>query len=76
MSELIITDDWSVTVVDGATFDDLDPEAIEKARKEYVKRNPFRKAEISVWDDAKFLDKAKITINGKITRAALVLLGM
>ena len=75
LSELIITDDWSVAVVDGATIDDLDPEAIEKARKEYVKRNPFRKAEISAWDDAKFLDKAKITINGKITRAALVLLG-
>ena len=64
LSELIITDDWSVAVVDGATIDDLDPEAIEKARKEYVKRNPFRKAEISAWDDAKFLDKAKITING------------
>ncbi len=75
LSELVITDDWSVAVVDGATIDDLDPEAIEKARKEYVKRNPFRKAEISAWDDAKFLDKAKITINGKITRAALVLLG-
>ena len=75
LSELVITDDWSIAVVGGATIDDLDPEAIEKARKEYVKRNPFRKAEISVWDDAKFLDKAKITINGKITRAALVLLG-
>ncbi len=75
LSELVITDDWSVAVVDGATIDDLDPEAIEKARKEYVKRNPFRKAEISAWNDAKFLDKAKITINGKITRAALVLLG-
>lgn len=75
LSELVITDDWSAAVVDGATIYDLDPEAIEKARKEYVKRNPFRKAEISAWDDAKFLDKAKITINGKITRAALVLLG-
>lgn len=75
LSELVITDDWSAAVVDGATIDDLDPEAIEKARKEYVKRNPFRKAEISAWDDTKFLDKAKITINGKITRAALVLLG-
>ncbi len=75
LSELVITDDWSVAVVDGATIDDLDPEAIEKARKEYVKRNPFRKAEISAWDDAKFLDKAKITVNGKVTRAALVLLG-
>ncbi len=75
LSELVITDDWSVAVVENATICDLDPEAIEKARKEYVKRNPFRKAEISAWDDAKFLDKAKITVNGKITRAALVLLG-
>ena len=75
LSELVITDDWSVAVVESATIDDLEPEAIEKARKEYVKRNPFRKAEISAWSDAKFLDKAKITVNGKITRAALVLLG-
>lgn len=75
LSELVITDDWSIAIVDNATIDDLDPEAIEKARKEYLKRNPFRKAEISAWDDARFLDKAKITINGKITRAALVLLG-
>lgn len=75
LSELVITDDWSVAVVEDATIADLDPEAIEKARKEYTKRNPFRKAEISAWDDTKFLDKAKITINGKITRTALVLLG-
>lgn len=75
LSELVITDDWSIATVDNATIDDLDHEAIEKARKEYLKRNPFRKAEISAWDDARFLDKAKITINGKITRAALILLG-
>ena len=75
LTELVITDDWSVAVVEDATIADLDPEAIEKARKEYTKRNPFRKAEISAWDDTKFLDKAKITINGKITRTALVLLG-
>jgi len=50
-------------------------DAIEKARKEYIIRNPYRKAEILAWDNAKFLDKAKVTINGKITRAALVLLG-
>lgn len=75
LSELLITDDWSVAIVPNATLDDLDSEAIEKARKEYTVRNPYRKAEISAWDNKKFLDKAKITINGKITRAALVLLG-
>lgn len=30
---------------------------------------------MQTWDDAKFLDKAKLTIRGKITRATLVLLG-
>ncbi|MCI1742498.1 MAG: putative DNA binding domain-containing protein [Prevotella sp.] len=75
LSELVITEDWSVEIVDNATIDDLEPEAIEKARKEYLIRNPYRKAEISAWDNSKFLDKAKVTINGKITRAALVLLG-
>ncbi len=75
LSELVITDDWSVGIVSQATIDDLDLEAIEKARKEYIIRNPYRRAEISAWDNVKFLDKAKVTINGKITRAALVLLG-
>lgn len=75
LSELVITDDWSVGIVPQATIDDLDLEAIEKARKEYIIRNPYRRAEISAWDNVKFLDKAKVTINGKITRAALVLLG-
>ena len=75
LSELEITDDWSVQIVDDASINDLDPDAIEKARKEYIIRNPYRKAEILAWDNIKFLNKAKVTINGKITRAALVLLG-
>ena len=40
LSELVITDDWSVGIVPQATIDDLDLEAIEKARKEYIIRNP------------------------------------
>lgn len=75
LSELEITDDWSVEIIPDASIEDLDTDAIEKARKEYIIRNPYRKAEILAWDNAKFLDKAKVTINGKITRAALVLLG-
>lgn len=75
LSEIEVTDDWSAVVVEDATIDDLDEEAIEKARKEYVKRNPLKKEEVTTWSDAKFLDKAKLTIRGKITRAALVLLG-
>jgi ATP-dependent DNA helicase RecG len=53
----------------------LDEQAIRKARTEFVKRNPKYENEIADWDDAKFLDKAKLTIRGKITRAAFILLG-
>jgi len=31
--------------------------------------------EIDTWDEATFLDKAKVTINGKITNTAIILLG-
>ena len=75
ISEITIDDDWSIKIVENASISDLDEEAIEKARKEFIKRNPYRINEIKSWTDEKFLDKAKITINGKITRAALVLLG-
>ena len=75
LSEIAIADDWSIKVVENASISDLDEEAIEKARKEYIKRNPHRADEIKIWSNEKFLDKAKITINGEITRAALVLLG-
>ena len=75
LSEIEVADDWSAVIVEDATIDDLDEEAIEKARKEFVKRNLLKREEVLTWDDAKFLDKAKITIRGKITRAALVLLG-
>lgn len=69
------SEDWSSQIVEGATIQDLDEKAIEKARVEFVKRNPKYRDEISTWDNTKFLDKAKITIGGKITRTALILLG-
>lgn len=75
LSEIEVTEDWSAAIVEDATIEDLDPEAIERARKEFVKRNPLKKDEVKIWNDAKFLDKAKITLRGKITRAALILLG-
>lgn len=67
--------DWSAVIVQDATHYDLDQMAIQKARVEYAKRNPRFAQEVSTWDDSKFLDKAKITIQGKITRTALILLG-
>jgi len=70
-----VTNDWTATIVENAGIDDLDNQAIQKARIEFIKRNPKYKQEEPFWSDAKFLDKAKITIRGKITRTALILLG-
>ena len=67
--------DWSAVTLPDVTLQDLDPAAIAKARQEFTKRNPKYKNDISNWDDAKFLAKAKLTIQGKITRAAMILLG-
>lgn len=75
LSEVRVFDDWTAQIISDATIDDLDKAAILKARIEFIKRNPKYKDEVSHWDDAKFLDKAKITIKGKITRTALILLG-
>lgn len=75
LGEINVADDWSIKTIDDATINDLDEEAIEKARKEYVKRNPHRQEEIRAWDNETFLNKSKLTIRGKITRAALILLG-
>ena len=68
-------DDWTKEIIPDASIDDLDETALEKARFEFSKRNPKYKEEIISWNNEKFLDKAKLTIKGKITRTALILLG-
>jgi ATP-dependent DNA helicase RecG len=68
-------EDWTAVIIADATINDLDDDAIKKARIEFAKRNPKYAQELHTWNDAKFLDKAKITIKGKITRTALILLG-
>ena len=67
--------DWSAEVVEGATIEDLDPRAIRLARTKFVELYPHREDECRMWDNETFLNKAKITIGGKITRAAIILLG-
>lgn len=68
-------DDWSAGICQGASIDDLDPKAIAKARENFKIKNPRLSQEADTWDDATFLNKAKITVNGKITRTAIILLG-
>ena len=65
-------------IVDGASIEDLNPEAIKKARKLFSKRQSDRKKAqeiLSKLSDVEVLNKAGITIKGKITRTALLLLG-
>lgn len=67
--------DWTKEIIPEASIKDLDEEAISIARSGYVQRFPD-KAEVSrSWSDEVFLDKAKITIDGRITRTAILLLG-
>ncbi|MBF1801994.1 transcriptional regulator [Alcanivorax sp. ST75FaO-1] len=71
------TTDWSVQLVPDATLDHLDPEAVAKARESFAKKyaNRFEPGEVMGWPLATFLDRAKLTLDGKMTRAALLLLG-
>ena len=68
-------DDWSAVIVPEAGLADLDEEALVVARRNYRAKFPDKAAEVDGWDDLTFLNKAKLTIKGKQTRASLLLLG-
>ena len=70
-----VNEDWSKQIAVGATIADLDEKAIMKAREGYKEHYPNQKKEVDSWSDEVFLNKAKITIDGKITHAAVLLLG-
>jgi ATP-dependent DNA helicase RecG len=70
-----IHSDWSALIVPNASISDLDPDAIVKARQEYIKKYPSKISDIESWNNITFLNKARLTINGNITNAALILLG-
>ena len=65
--------DWTAQVVEGAGIEDLDPEALTLARERFVAKHA--NLNVASWTDATLLDRARITINGQITRTALLLLG-
>lgn len=68
--------DWSAEIVETATLEDLDSEAVAHALDGYCQRFPHRAVEArEKWSTSEFLDHAKVTINGKITHTAILLLG-
>ena len=69
--------DWSKQILEGASICDLDKNAIALAREKYkVKMDkPHIIAEVDAMSDEEFLTKLKLMINGRITNAAMLLLG-
>jgi ATP-dependent DNA helicase RecG len=71
----VLKTDWSAQIINGAAIKDLSENAIEEAKNQFIKKNPHLSREASNWSAETFLNKAKITINSKITRTAILLLG-
>lgn len=75
LSEPMAGNDWSAEVIPEAILSDLDPKAISLAREKFKELNSHRAKEVDDWDDITFLNKARITKQGKITNTAIILLG-
>lgn len=69
--------DWSKQILEKATIEHLDKDAIALARKKYKeKMNQEHIAEeVDAMSDEQFLTKVKLMIEGKITHAGMLLLG-
>ena len=68
--------DWSAELVPNATIDDLDEVAIAKARKMFKKvHSRIPAEEVNRWSTEEFLSKCELMVDGKLTRAAIILLG-
>ena len=68
--------DWSAEIVPDATIDDLDEVALAKARKMFKKvHSRIPAEEVNRWSTEEFLSKCELMVNGKLTRAAIILLG-
>lgn len=69
--------DWSKQTIDGASIEHLDPTAVQFARQKYLEKmnREHITEEITNMSDEEFLTKLKLIRNGKITNAAMLLLG-
>lgn len=67
--------DWSAEVCAAASLADLDPDAVAKAREQFVVKHPGQAATVTGWDDTTFLNKGRVLKQGAVTNAALLLLG-
>ncbi|MEH6561708.1 MAG: RNA-binding domain-containing protein, partial [Marinobacter sp.] len=72
-----LAQDWSAQLVPAASLADLDEAALRKAREAFAQKyaNRFSTDVVMGWPLPTFLDRARITQNGNVTRTALLLLG-
>lgn len=67
--------DWSAEICTDATLADLDQQALEKAREQFIVKHPAQANEVANWDDVTLLNKARVLKQGEVTHTALLLLG-
>ncbi|MDE6336287.1 MAG: putative DNA binding domain-containing protein [Muribaculaceae bacterium] len=69
--------DWSAEIVPNATIDDLDELALATARIMYKKvhSSTIPASEVDEWSTEEFLSHSEMMRDGKLTRAAILLLG-
>ena len=72
-----VATDWSAQLVSGAEYQHLDDKALQNAREAFARKyaNRFSETEVMQWPLATFLDRAKVTQDGALTRTTLLLLG-
>ena len=69
--------DWSRQVIEEATIDNLDKDAVKIAREQFKIKYKGKNIanEMDNLSDVDFLNKVKLTLNNKITMACMLLLG-
>ena len=77
LAEVLAGEDWSAGLVPEATLSSLDPKALRLARTQYAKKHAQSSwsHEIASWSEIAFLDRARLSVHGTLTRSALLLLG-
>ncbi|SDK78835.1 RNA-binding domain-containing protein [Billgrantia gudaonensis] len=72
-----LAQDWSAQLVPAASLADLDEAALARAREAFAQKyaNRFSADEVMGWPLTTFLDRARLTQSGRVTRTALLLLG-
>ena len=69
--------DWSSRLIDGSDISHLDPDAIKKARDGYKTKQDREhiSSDIDQMSDEDFLKKLNLITSGRLTNAAMILLG-